>query len=380
MKIGISVVTYYPDKNGVQFITQNLAEGLVKNGHKVFVITKLNKEDKKESCLNGVNICRCNIKDKNMFHFGDKVGFQRKVIQLSKKVDVMIFVCLQSVAADWSLDILDSISCQKILYMHGMHEFKWSKIDLSSCRDFSFKIFRDLRWSLFYTINRKKIDKFDKFIHLHEKDSAYKFFEKRYPGKNYILENFAEDMFFYTASKKTTKDYYIYVANYFPGKNQLLLLKAFYLMRNQFKLVFLGSQKNQSYFDKLLKEKNKLDRKYKTKKNIVFLENVSRTDIPDYLRNAYGFVMTSRSEHYPISIIEAMACELPILSTDVGIVKYLPGCITVNNNPKDIAVALDRLIESPKMYHNLKKIVKKYAEEKYKFNIYLNKFEKIVFD
>lgn len=41
MKIGISVVTYYPEKNGVQFVTQSLAEGLVKTGQDVTVITKL---------------------------------------------------------------------------------------------------------------------------------------------------------------------------------------------------------------------------------------------------------------------------------------------------------------------------------------------------
>ena len=40
MKICISVVTYFPEQNGVQFVTQNLAEGLVKNGHEVTVLTR----------------------------------------------------------------------------------------------------------------------------------------------------------------------------------------------------------------------------------------------------------------------------------------------------------------------------------------------------
>lgn len=51
MKIGISVVTYYPDENGVQFVTQKLAEGLILNGHEVTVITDIRKDiEKKNLC------------------------------------------------------------------------------------------------------------------------------------------------------------------------------------------------------------------------------------------------------------------------------------------------------------------------------------------
>lgn len=42
MKILISVHTYYPDKNGVQMVTQYIAEGLAKK-HEVKVITELKK-------------------------------------------------------------------------------------------------------------------------------------------------------------------------------------------------------------------------------------------------------------------------------------------------------------------------------------------------
>ena len=78
MKICISVITYFPEQNGVQFVTQNLAEGLVKNGHEVTVLTRSSRKYRNDENVNGVKVIRCNIKDKNMFHFGNKKEFQNK--------------------------------------------------------------------------------------------------------------------------------------------------------------------------------------------------------------------------------------------------------------------------------------------------------------
>ncbi|MCI8635368.1 MAG: glycosyltransferase [Eubacterium sp.] len=377
MRICISVVTYYPEKNGVQFITQSLAEGLVKNGHEVTVVTKKFREYKADENINGVIVLRCNCNDKNMFHVGNKKEFQDKLISLSRNMDVMLFVNLQSVAADWALDILDSIKCQKILYMHGMHRFKWEKYDYSSFKNFCYKVLRNIRWRIFYSINKNKINSFDKMIHLHEQDDAYKFFEKRYPNKNFVLENFAENIFFTDIDNHSLSDYYIFISNYHPRKNQMLLLKSFYLMKTPFKLIMVGSEKNK-YYNKLIQEKNLLDAKYGVKKDIQILYGVDRKKLPMLLKNAYAFVMTSQWEAYPIAIIEAMASGVPILSTDVGIVKYLPGCIIFNDNLVDISRTMDNLIDNKKKYEELKEEAVSYAQNHFIFDNYLAKFEKII--
>lgn len=378
MRIGISVGTYAPYKNGVQFVTQNLAEGLVRKGHTVTVLTRLAEGYENRQEINGVNVIRCNIRNKHMFHFGDKPGFHKQLIQLSQKVDVMIFVCLESVAADWALSILDKIPCQKILYMHGMHRFKWIKLDFENGKNLTLKILRDIRWGVFYTISRRKIGKFDKIIHLHEQDEAYQLFKKYYFEKNYVLENFAEPMFFERNENSYTKrDYFIYVANYHPGKNQMLLLEAFYCMQHNFKLILVGSEKNK-YYDKLLEKKKLLDQKYNTNKNICFLYNISRVKLPDLLQNAYAFVMTSKSEHYPITIIEAMASGIPYISTNVGIVKFLPGGIIVSDNEREIAQSMDVFIEDKNQYEQLRAEAWQYANNNLTIDSYLTKFEQII--
>ena len=73
MKIIFTVLTYYPRKDGVQNVTKYLAEGLVKLGHDVTIITsnyRLNAEDKE--IYNGVNSERINLYTRFGFNFGNK--------------------------------------------------------------------------------------------------------------------------------------------------------------------------------------------------------------------------------------------------------------------------------------------------------------------
>lgn len=378
MKISIAVATYYPEKNGVQFITQNLAEGLKKNGHEVTVLTGLSNGKDKITYINGVKVCRFNIRKKNMIFFGDKNEYLKELIEISKDMDVMVFVSAESAVTAFVLNVLEYISCQKVLYLHGMHEFKWKRIDFCGFRNFIFKILRDIRWGIFYTVNKKKIGKFDKFIHLHEEDSSYKYFEKRYHRKNYVLENFAEDMFFQTdINDKELPSYYVCISNYHSRKNQKLLLKASYLMNDDIKLVFIGSTDNKYYYD-LLKEKNKLDRKYSTKKDIDFLHGIDRKKFPAILRNAYAYVLTSKWEAFPITIIESLASGTPYISTDVGIVKFLPGGMIVSDDAEDIAKKMDLLLVDKKKYEELKEEAISYAQNHFIFENYLAKFEEII--
>lgn len=64
-------------------------------------------------------------------------------------------------------------------------------------------------------------------------------------------------------------------------------------------------------------------------KNISFLGEVSEFDKWQYLHHASFFCLPSFAEGQPISIIEAMACKLPIISTKVG---SIPEMIADNVN------------------------------------------------
>jgi len=70
------------------------------------------------------------------------------------------------------------------------------------------------------------------------------------------------------------------------------------------------------------------------------------------------FLNTSNFDNMPISVIEAMALGLPVISTSVGGMPYLidnnkNGILTPKNNPKKMAEEIINLIESPKKYEKI---------------------------
>jgi glycosyltransferase involved in cell wall biosynthesis len=83
----------------------------------------------------------------------------------------------------------------------------------------------------------------------------------------------------------------------------------------------------------------------------------SRNDIPNVLSVMDIFTLTSTREGFSNAILEAMAVGLPIVATDVGgnaeaVVDGETGFIVPPNDPEELALALIKLIESPKLRKN----------------------------
>ena len=78
---------------------------------------------------------------------------------------------------------------------------------------------------------------------------------------------------------------------------------------------------------------------------------VNHSDVPKYLNEADVLVFPSFMEGSPNVIKEAMACNCPIVSTDVGDVKWVfgetKGCYIASFDPKDFATKIKQAIDSP---------------------------------
>lgn len=376
MNIIFTVATYYPKTDGVQLVTQYHAEELAKKGHKVTVITSKIDGQTNREVHNGVEILRIDAYNIYYWHKGNKKQYQELVLEKAKEADALVAVCLQSFSADWLLDILPKIACRKILYLHGMPDFKLHISDFKNLKKLLKTVFRNIRWKYFYTVHFNQIKEFDAITHLFKNDNSYQYFSKRGYKKNYVIENACDDVFFEDININEKKKYFIYVGNFCDRKNQELALRAFYDANLQdFGMVFIGSKLN-NYCKNLISVNEKLEKKY-GKRNVKILYEIPREKISKYTKEAYACVISSNYEYYPITIVESLAAGNPFISTNVGIVRFLPGGI-IANTQEEISYWIEFLGKNPKYTGELGKAGKNYAINNLKIETKVKVLEEII--
>ena len=336
MRILFTVSTYLPQTNGIQFVTSYLAEGLVKKGYSVDVITYASKHNLNvEEEINGVRVIRWKASTVHMFHRGDKKGFQKYILEHQKKYDAMIQVGTQAALTDWLLPVLHEIEIPKILHIHSVWDFKMTRYDYSSLKKLILKMIGNARWGCYFLKNRRKFKLYDEILQLHEKDYSLSFMKRLCGKESIILYNAVDDCFFDRDDCKKESSI-IYVANYSDMKNQKEALEVFANANipKEWKLILIGSKENE-YVKELREIASKI--MSNTDKQIEILVGINRIETISHIKRSALYLMTSRREAFPISILESMAAGVPFVSTDVGIVRYLPGGMVANNMKQQIA-------------------------------------------
>ena len=87
---------------------------------------------------------------------------------------------------------------------------------------------------------------------------------------------------------------------------------------------------------------------------VEFLGGVPATDVPKLLAGHDLFVLPSRNEGLPLSLLEAMASGLPCIASDVGSIREVllheeTGLLVQPNNPIQLTEALRRMIKDVKL-------------------------------
>jgi len=106
----------------------------------------------------------------------------------------------------------------------------------------------------------------------------------------------------------------IMVARFSEPKDQISLIKAIPYIDDNIKIYFAGEGSTMSVAQDLVAEIDVTDQ-------VIFLGQ--RTDVKELLSSFDVFVLSSKYEGLPISIIEAMSVRLPIIASNVGGVKEL---------------------------------------------------------
>lgn len=147
---------------------------------------------------------------------------------------------------------------------------------------------------------------------------------------------------FTPASTPANAQHLIHVASLVPVKDQVTLLNAFALLDPRTTLDILGTGTEQATLEALAAELHIADR-------VRFLGAVAHPELPAHYQRASVAVLSSRHEAGALATLEAAACELPVVSTDVGIVRDYPaiGVTVPAADPTALARAIQALIDDP---------------------------------
>jgi len=107
---------------------------------------------------------------------------------------------------------------------------------------------------------------------------------------------------------------------------------------------------------------------HQLKLNVAFTGKLSKKEWTDLAQNHDVFINTTHFDNTPISVIEAMALGLPIVSTNVGGLPFLisnqeNGYLVNDNDVKEMVVQIENIINFPiqtiKIVNNAKNLVSK---------------------
>jgi glycosyltransferase involved in cell wall biosynthesis len=96
-------------------------------------------------------------------------------------------------------------------------------------------------------------------------------------------------------------------------------------------------------------------------------------NVAEYLQACDMFVFPTEYEGFGLSLVEAMACGLPTISSNVGgiptiVTREIDGILVEPRNPTAIRDEIQRLLDHPELAHSLGQEAQKTAMERYSMN------------
>jgi len=130
------------------------------------------------------------------------------------------------------------------------------------------------------------------------------------------------------------KEYFLYIGAIHPRKNLLNLLKAFSKFkkwqRSGFKLVLAGrlAWKNNEFLSLL--------NTYKYRADVVLLNYVEELELARLAGAAYALVYPSFFEGFGVPVLEAIQCDVPVLTSANSPMQEIAGAAALYFNPHDV--------------------------------------------
>ncbi len=176
-----------------------------------------------------------------------------------------------------------------------------------------------------------------------------------YNGAKEVYKPASEDVKYKTRKKCSEgKNYFIYVGSIHPRKNVKNLLLAFEKFKTEtnsdYQLIIVGRKAwNFNDVDEAHSQMN-------FKNEVKFLGHVPPNELGEIVASAFAMVYVSLFEGFGIPIVEAMSCEVPVITSNTTSMPEVAGdaALLVNpNSVEEISSAMKKLYEDSSVRYSL---------------------------
>ncbi len=325
MKVAVVIDAWLPAIGGGQINAWEISKRLSKKGVKIDILTRNNGSYKTRK-----------IKNLNVYRFGHKskpddnlsrIIFLVKAFFFIAKRDYDIVHLQAFLPGLLALPIRYLLKKQTVFTVHGTRMF-----EKNPPMSLGFLIEKIILTRIKYNILISVTEAFLKFENVNKKIVC-------------IPNGIDVAQFKKIKEKKTKYPKILWVGRFDPVKRVDDLLSAMQILKKEMpraKLIIVGYGKD----EKKLKD-------IKKTLNLTNVEFIGKKEGPDLIReykSSHVFVLSSASEGQPMSILEALACDLPIVATRVGgiteiVRNNVNGILVPSHEPNKLAKAISTVLK-----------------------------------
>jgi len=152
----------------------------------------------------------------------------------------------------------------------------------------------------------------------------------------------------FTPQKQKEDNLLLFVGRISPGKGLHILIKSLQYLKEPVRLAIIGPPDwNVNYYQSILRMIEKEN--WKGKHSIQYLGSMEQTELVEWYQKASLFILPSFAEGFPVTILEALSCETPVIATPVGgipetVENHKTGILVQPNDHARLAEAIQYLL------------------------------------